>query len=292
MAVTHRYNSRERQHYLLEQHYSFKLKPQLLYVGQLDKQAGWTEEHHCHDFVELIFVLGGKGTATIDEQTFPIQKGDLVIYNAGLMHSETSSTEDPLELQFLAWDKLQITDLPKNWILPPSYGYIFHSGEMYPVFCQYFKTLLLEFEHKEHLYIDIAQNVSRTLLMHLFRLIHQTGSYGSLLGKNRTLSQLLSYIQQHFREPITLEQISKACFCNVYYLSHIFTQEQGMSIGKYILSRRMEEAKRLLKETALPVNEVGCAVGLTDASYFCRIFKKSCGMTPLKYRKAMQNPAK
>ncbi len=291
MAVTHRYNSRERQHYLLEQHYSFKLKPQLLYVGQLDRQAGWTEEYHSHDFVELIFVLEGKGTATIDAETFPIEKGDLVVYNGGLMHSECSSMDDPLELQFLAWDKLQITDLPQNWLLPPSYGYIFHSGEMYPTFMQHFKTLLQEFECKEHLYINIAQNISRTLLMHLFRLIDQTSSHTSLLGRNRTMAHLLDYIHTHFREQISLEQISQVCFCNVYYLSHIFTQEQGMSIGKYILTLRMQEAKRLLAETSLPVNEVGCAVGLNDASYFCRIFKKTCAMTPLKYRKAMQYPA-
>ncbi|MBR4109741.1 MAG: AraC family transcriptional regulator [Oscillospiraceae bacterium] len=288
MAVTHRYNTSERQHYLLEQHYSFRLKPQLLYVGQLDRQPGWTEELHTHDFVELIFVLDGKGTATIDDQTFPIKKGDLVVYNAGLTHSETSSTDAPLELQFLAWDKLQITDLPPNWLIPPSYGYIFASEEMYPVFCQYFRTLLQEFETKSHLYIDVAQNVSRTLLMYLFRLINQTGSNASLLGKNRTIAHLLSYIEQHFREQLSLEQISQACFCNVYYLSHIFTQEQGMSIGKYILSRRMEEAKRLLRETSLPINEVGVAVGLPDASYFCRIFKKTCGMTPLKYRRSIE----
>lgn len=288
MAVTHRYNTSERQHYLLEQHYSFRLKPQLLYVGQLDRQPGWTEELHAHDFVELIFVLDGKGTASIDGQSFPIKKGDLVVYNAGLTHSETSSMDEPLELQFLAWDKLQITDLPPNWLIPPSYGYVFASEEMYPVFCQYFRTLLQEFETKSHLYIDVAQNVSRTLLMYLFRLINQTGSNAGLLGKNRTIAHLLSYIEQHFREQLSLEQISQACFCNVYYLSHIFTQEQGMSIGKYILSRRMEEAKRLLRETSLPINEVGVSVGLPDASYFCRIFKKACGMTPLKYRRSIE----
>lgn len=288
MAITHRYNSSQRQHYLLEQHYSFKLKPKLLYVGQLDKQPGWTEEHHCHDFVELIFVLDGNGTATVDGETFPIQKGDILIYNAGLMHSESSSEDAPLELQFLAWDKLQITDLPKNWILPPSYGYLFATGEMYPIFQQYFHILLQEFEEKAHLYADIAQNISRTLLMYLFRLIDQTASNASLLGKNRTLTQLLDYIEQHFREPLSLEQISKACFCNVYYLSHIFTQEQGMSIGKYILNRRMDEAKRLLRDTQMPINEIGIAVGLPDASYFCRIFRKATGTTPLKYRKSVQ----
>jgi len=50
MLVTHRYDSDERQHHLLENYYSFKLKPRLLYVGSLDKHGGWTENLILTDF--------------------------------------------------------------------------------------------------------------------------------------------------------------------------------------------------------------------------------------------------
>ena len=104
MAVTHRYNSSERQHYLLEQHYSFKLKPRLLYVVLLEKQSGWTEERHSHDFLQLLFILGAKGTAMIVGHTSSTRGGDILVYNAGIMHSETRSADDTFEANFLALD--------------------------------------------------------------------------------------------------------------------------------------------------------------------------------------------
>ena len=59
MKIKHRYNSAQRQHYLLEAHYSFKLKPRLLYVGSLDKHGGWREEPHAHDFLKWCLLPTG-----------------------------------------------------------------------------------------------------------------------------------------------------------------------------------------------------------------------------------------
>ncbi len=291
MAVTHRYNSSERQHYLLEQHYSFKLKPRLLYVGQLEKQSGWTEELHSHDFLELVFILSGKGTATIDGHTFSIRGGDILVYNAGLIHSETSSADDPFEANFLALDKLQITDLPGNWLYPPSYGYIFQTEDMYETFSNYFNILLHEFENREHLYGEISQTISQLLLMYLFRLIDRQGST-SISSQNRIMSLSKEYIDKNFRRQISLDDIAEACYCNVYYLSHLFSKEQGVSVGKYLLQRRIAEAKKLLCRTNLSVSQVGVAVGIPDASYFNRVFKAECGTTPLKYKKEHTRPKK
>lgn len=86
MEVMHRYNSEERQHFLLEKHYSFKLKPRLLYVGLLDKHGGWREVPHDHKFLEIIFVTDGKGTVAIEDKVFEVKRGDLLIYNADVMH--------------------------------------------------------------------------------------------------------------------------------------------------------------------------------------------------------------
>lgn len=125
MKIKHRYNSAQRQHYLLEAHYSFKLKPRLLYVGSLDKHGGWREEPHAHDFFEMVFITDGHGTAIIGESEHELSRGDILIYNAGISHYERSRMDDPMEACFIAYDKLEITDLPPNWLLPSSYGCFF-----------------------------------------------------------------------------------------------------------------------------------------------------------------------
>ena len=285
MEIMHRYNSNERQHYLLERHYTFKLKPRLLYVGSLDKHGGWREEPHSHHFLEVIFVSDGSGTVVIEDQSYDVHRGDLLVYNAEILHFEKSSDTDPMEILFVAYDKLEITDLPPNWLLPPSYGYVFHSGDMYDIFYKYFTTLVSEFDKKERFYTEIAQNVSRTLLMYMFRLINQTENAAGLLESGKTMETALRFIDENFRREITLDELAEKCFTNKYYLSHLFTRSQGISVGKYILNKRIKEAKRQLENKDRSVAEIANDIGFNDPSYFCRVFKKETGITPLAYRK-------
>lgn len=292
MQVKHRYNSTQRQHYLLEKHYSFKLKPRLLYVGSLDKQGGWREEPHAHEFFELVFITDGHGTAVIGDTEYAVGRGDILIYNAGVSHFEKSSQDDPMEARFIAYDKLEITELPPNWLLPPSYGSVFPAGDMYDTFDRYFSSLLREFEQKERFYMEIAQNMARTLLMYLFRLINKTENAAGLLDSGRIMDTVVTYIDAHYAEEITLEDLARECYANKYYLSHLFSRVRGESVGKYIQNRRLCEAKRLLGETTLSVREIAERVGFPDISYFCRVFKKEVGQTPLTYRAAAREAPK
>ena len=284
MKVLHRCNTEERQHYLLEKHYTFKLKPRLLFVTVLDKREGWREEPHSHDYLELVFVTDGQGSITVQDTTYHVHKGDLLVYNAGTQHYEISDSNDPMELRGVAFDRLEITDLPKNWLLPPEYGCCFSTGDMYNIIHTSFENLLREFENQEPLYTEIAENEARILLMQLFRLIRLTENPSSLPRKSRILELAIQYIDQHYTEVLTLDHIASACHTDKYYLSHCFTREQGMSIGKYILDKKISKAQILLTTTALTVKQIAELVGFPDSGYFCRVFKKACSVTPLKYR--------
>lgn len=284
MAVTHRINNEERQHYLLEKHYSLKLKPNLMYVGSLEKNCGWREEPHSHDYLEIIFIVDGKGTITLADEEHKVSRGDIVIYNAGVKHFEKSCEDDPMEAKFIAFDHLKITDLPPNWLLPPSYSQIYHTGDMYDIFNRYFNSILKELTNKERLYIEISQNMARTLIMYLFRLINKTEKSACLFENGKTLESVAGYIAEHYSESLTLDEISKDCRISKYYLSHIFSKSYGKSLGKYILEFRLDKARDLLIATKLSVNEIAKRVGYSDVSYFCRLFKREVGMTPLAYR--------
>ena len=285
MEVIHRFNSEERQHYLLEKHYAFKLKPRLLYAGYLDKLGGWKEEPHSHSFLEIVFVTDGSGTVMIDGKEYPVQRGDLLVYNADVVHFEKSSLTDPMEIRFVAFDKLEITDLPPNWLLPLSYGYVFPCGEMYATFHLYFSLLITEFEKKERFYMEIAQNISRTLLMYLFRLINRTKNASALFDSSKMIETALSYIDRHYSGKIRLDDLAEECYTNKYYLSHLFTRVQGISIGKYILNKRLRESESLLQSSDLSVTEIATKCGFPDPNYYCRVFKKERGISPSAYRK-------
>ena len=128
MEINHRFDSKERQHYLFRHHYALKIKPRLLYVGKLDKKGGWREGAHSHDFCEIIYVADGHGTITVEKSVYKVRKGDIIIYNADLVHEEESSSTHPMALYFMGLGGLRLTDLPVNHLLPPDLDFIYPSG--------------------------------------------------------------------------------------------------------------------------------------------------------------------
>lgn len=287
MDKIHRYNTKERQHYLLGSHYFFRLKAQLLYVGTLTKRPGWGDEPHSHEFAEVLLVTDGCGTVTADDVELSARKGDIIVYNAGVLHAEKSSVEEPLELLFFALDKISITDLEPNCLLPPEYECVIHSEEQYEVFKAQLDTMVSEMENKERFYQEIAQYQARMFLLYLFRLLNKN-TQETILKKNRSFAEALEYVDAHYLEPITLETVADACYLNKYYLSHLFSKEQNMSVGQYIIKRRVDEARHLLENGNQSVSSVAELAGFNDFSYFCRAFKRLTGMTPMQYRRRAQ----
>lgn len=74
-------------------------------------------------------------------------------------------------------------------------------------------------------------------------------------------------------------------FINKFYLSKIFRETYGTTVNNYLISKRITRAKQLLRFTDMTVDEVGAAVGMGDANYFSRMFRKVEGISPREYRK-------
>lgn len=286
MEVNHRFDSKERQHYLFRHHYALKIKPRLLYAGKLDKAVGWREAAHSHEFCEIMYVSDGEGSITVGNEVRNVCKGDIVIYNASLVHEEESSSEKPMALYFMGLGGLRLTDLPINHLLPPGLDYIYPTGKHEALYTDIFERMIPEFERKEQFYAEITQNLAMTMLMYTFRIINEHNQEAAqLLQNNANIRQAIGYIQEHLGEDLRLEDIAKECHMSKYYLSHQFSQTQGISLSKYILSSRLNKAMQMLRETAMPVRTISESVGFNDISYFCRAFKSETGMTPLQYRK-------
>lgn len=107
-------------------------------------------------------------------------------------------------------------------------------------------------------------------------------------SENRISKTVKHYVKNHLAEKITLEDLSKQVFLSPNYCDRIFKQETGVSIVDYILEKRIEYAKNLLWDLSIKLTLVAKTVGFYDYAYFCRIFKKRTGFTPLQYRKRTQ----
>jgi len=91
----------------------------------------------------------------------------------------------------------------------------------------------------------------------------------------------------NFCARISVDQLASRLNLDIAYFSRKFTEEVGTSPKKYILKKRIERAKELLRTTDANIFEISNSVGYDDQFYFCRIFKKNVGVAPSEYRKTL-----
>lgn len=93
------------------------------------------------------------------------------------------------------------------------------------------------------------------------------------------VGQAQAYIQRHYSEDVSLEEVAEACGVSSYYLSRQFRVEQGKNFVEYLTEVRMTAAVQLALETHLSVKEIAERTGYSNPTYFCRVFKKYTGKT-------------
>jgi PAS domain S-box-containing protein len=109
---------------------------------------------------------------------------------------------------------------------------------------------------------------------------------GACSARRETLRGVLEYIEQHYREHLTLEDVAQAVNFTAAYLTELLRRETGLSIHRWIVEYRLAEAKRLLVNTEMSVAAVAEQVGFGNASHFCRQFRRKTNFTPRAWRKA------
>jgi two-component system response regulator YesN len=103
--------------------------------------------------------------------------------------------------------------------------------------------------------------------------------------KHTRLKPAMEYIQRHYNDTVTLEDIAKAAHLSVSRLCHLFKEQLNTTAFKYLNTIRIQHAKYLLISTDLTCIEVCFDSGFTNLSYFNRTFKQNVGITPTEFRK-------
>ena len=108
---------------------------------------------------------------------------------------------------------------------------------------------------------------------------------------NRQCAAVRHYIEQHYKESITLDLLAEKFSINKYYMAHAFKREYGVSPINYLIDRRVREGKRLLAETDFSLSQIAAVLGFSSSSYFSQRFRSAEGMSPTEYRKANRGPS-
>ena len=96
--------------------------------------------------------------------------------------------------------------------------------------------------------------------------------------------KVIRYLDEHFKEKISLEKIANNFHISQSYLSHIFKSETGMSVLKYAMQLKIGEAQSLLIKSDYPIGDISYQLNFNDNSHFNIMFKKYTGLSPSQYR--------
>lgn len=106
-----------------------------------------------------------------------------------------------------------------------------------------------------------------------------------LLRESEQARRLEEYVEENLGKELTVTDICRDLHTSKTALYRLFDRSVGCGVKQYLAVRRIERAKELLSEGELSVTEIAAAVGIGNLHYFCRLFKKKTGVTPLEYRK-------
>lgn len=98
------------------------------------------------------------------------------------------------------------------------------------------------------------------------------------------LRKAVEYLQEHYNEQVTLNEVAEHTFVSTYYISRMFKKEMGKNFVDYLNEIRIEKAKEMLRDVRFKTYEVAEQVGIPDAHYFSKLFKKYVGVTPTEFR--------
>ncbi|RVT65593.1 helix-turn-helix transcriptional regulator [Niallia taxi] len=99
------------------------------------------------------------------------------------------------------------------------------------------------------------------------------------------IKRIISYLNEHFQEQLTLTNVANHFHFNPSYLSSYFSTHMKEGFSEYLNRVRIEEASKLLTAGTEPISEISGIVGYSDHSYFCKVFKKMKGLSPSQFRR-------
>lgn len=249
---------------------------------------------HMHDFIEVVYIMSGSGKQWVDNKAYEVSRGSLLFINYGQTHTFTSDDEmiyceilirpEAISEKIInsdnAFEILSLTAFEDFRNADVTSPFVKFSGAERSRVENIIEQMLWEYQKEKCGLKTVLKGYLTVLLAYIFRkMIPENNDYDAIP------SHITEYINGHLQEKMSLETLAKKCFYSPKYFSKIFKECYGMTVTEYIQKKRIDEGRRLLEETMLPVDEISERVGYGEPVHFYKYFKKIVGVTPTEYRK-------
>jgi len=271
--------------YIKTDRFRFIQPPELLFAGQLMDERHFHTPPQVHDdYCEILYVSEGAGEFTIDDKLYTARQGDLILYNSGVVHEERALPESPFRIIYCGVRNLHIDGIPVGSLLPPSIEPVIAADKYAYRVESCLSEMLQECNAQVLGYETLTQNLLMSLITLIYRILDVKHSFHDFTGKSEITLRTKAFIDRNYTKSLTLKDIADTLYVSHHYLSHLFKKDLGDSPINYMITRRIDEAKRLLLHTDKPIYEIAAMVGYENDKYFSMLFKKVVGRAPGSYR--------
>lgn len=233
---------------------------------------------HWHENIEILYVCEGKVGILSNTEQIEADAGDIVIINSNHIHA-FSSINDAGRYYCLIVDK----NLCDSFGIHVS-EILFQNKLRDPKCVDYFLQISNEIDSKLPLYQAKVKSIMMNLFVRLYReyLLPPSTTQHSNIQKLETIKIAIAYINEHFTERLTIDQICAKLGFSKYYFCHMFREITNQTVVDYINYVRCLQAKILIISGKLNVSEAAQQCGFNNFSYFAKQYKKHMGTLPSK----------
>ena len=237
--------------------------------------------HHYHDRFELYYLTGGRCHFFIDNRSYDLVAGDLVLIPEGVIHRTNYPSDEEQTRIVLEFSSRFV---PKSVMAKlPSMGYLFRN----PTLSSDILNMIREIERECRNPDEFSQESLEARVSSLLFFLARNRMVGCPSAtKNSMIEDVINYIKGNFAQDIRLANVAKSHFVSPEHLSRTFKHDTGFGFNEFISLIRLQHAEHLLKERgSKSISEIAYSCGFNDSNYFSDKFRRTYGISPLKYSK-------
>ena len=250
-------------------------------IGELKALAPHTSKRDGLQSYLFFTVLSGSGILTYDGKEYKADKGDMVFIDCKKEYSHTTDSHNLWTLRWCHFYGPTLSFVYEKYVERGGRP-TFRPEETAP----FLSTLdsLYKLASGSDYIRDMRINEELNRLCTLLMEQSWHPEEATTAPKKLSVVEVKEYLEQHYAEKVSLDELSKQFFINKYYLTRVFKEQFGQSITAYLTSLRITYAKQLLRFSEKSVEEIGLECGLGQLHYFSRVFKEVEGVPPSVYR--------
>ncbi len=252
------------------------------------------KNYHKHDYLELCYIMSGRGGHRIDGHVHEVQEGDLILINAGEYHQALFVEGSGPTVEFyVGLTNICLEGQAKNCLPVSEEEHVMHaSGELK----MKLSRLCISMDAEKELcrfgrHFMMKSYAVQMLLLFLRgqekpRKTYEMQCSFDSFNRKYLVEKIMDYLEDNYARKISLDEIAGNMYLSPFYISKVFKAETGESPIHFLIEIRLEKARELLlSNPGLSIQEVASRVGYDDAYHFSKLFKKKFGETPSGLRR-------